>query len=125
MRISRRGVTALRPSVVWRAATAGWPVWAARGGGAAGTAAAMPAAGDAQADGFAVFGRHDGDAQVVVFVAGFHGDAAVVGEALFGDVEAGHDLEARDDGGVEVAHVGGDGDGFEDAVHAVTEADGV
>ena len=79
---------------------------------------------DPQADGLAVLGGHDGDAQVVFFAGGFHGDATVMGEPFFGDVEAGHDFQARDDGPVELAEVGGNGDVLEQAVDAVLQADG-
>ena len=34
-----------------------------------------------------------------------HGDAAIVGQALFGNIQARHDLEPRDDRRVQVAHV--------------------
>ena len=50
-------------------------------------------------------------------------DAPVLGEAALGDVEAGHDLDAGDDGGGEV---GRRGFGFvEDAVVAVADAETV
>ncbi len=83
------------------------------------------AAEDAKADGLAVLGGHNGDAQVVFFIAGFHGDAPVMGQAFFGDVQAGHDFEPRDHRRMEEAHVGGQRDGFEHAVHAVAQADRV
>ena len=43
------------------------------------------------------------DAQIDVPAVDHGADAAVLGQAAFGDVEVGHDLEARDDGGVHVA----------------------
>jgi hypothetical protein len=83
------------------------------------------AAEDTEADRFAVFGGDDGDAEVIVFAGGFHGDTAVVGQAFFGDIEAGHDFEAGDDGGVEGAESWGDGYVLEDTVDTILEADGV
>ena len=50
----------------------------------------------AQHDLFAVHGGHDGDAQVVVLAADADAHAPVLRQAAFGDVQAAHDLEARD-----------------------------
>ena len=85
---------------------------------------ALPAQ-NAQADRFAVLGGHDRDAQVVFLIAGLHGDAAVVGQPLFGNVQARHDLEPRDDRRMQVTHVGRHGHRFQNPVHAIPEADGV
>ena len=50
---------------------------------------------------FAVHGRHDRNAQVDGRAANGDLDAAVLRQPALGDVEAGHDLEARDDGGAQ------------------------
>ena len=46
----------------------------------------------------AVRGRQGADAQVDVPAVDHGADAAVLGQAALGDVQVGHDLEARDDG---------------------------
>ena len=52
-----------------------------------------------QHDALAVVGRQRADAEVDLLLADLHLDAAVLGQALLGDVDAGHDLEAGDDRG--------------------------
>ncbi len=49
---------------------------------------------------FAVHARHDRDAEVDGLAAHAQPEAAVLRHALLGDVELGHDLDARDDGAV-------------------------
>jgi hypothetical protein len=53
-----------------------------------------------------VRGRHGGNAQVELLALHAQHDAAVLRQAALGDVELGHDLDARDHRGGEVA--GGD-----------------
>ena len=57
------------------------------------------------------------DAQVDLLAADLQRDAAVLGDAPLGDVEVGHDLEAADDAGVDLAGLGGHL--VQDAVDAV------
>ena len=85
---------------------------------------ALPAQ-DAEAHRLPMLGGHDGDAQIVFLVAGLHRDAAVVRQALFGDVQAGHDLEPGDHRGVQVAHVRRHRHRLQDAVDPVAQPDGV
>ena len=76
-----------------------------------------------QDDRFAVIGGQGADAEVHVDLVDDHLDAAVLGEAFFGDVDAGHDFEAADE---RAFHAQGDAvalDAF--AVDAVADADAV
>src|SRR5439155_12038869 len=65
---------------------------------------------DSQHDRFAVDHRDDRDADVDLAAGDFELDAAVLRQALFGDVQVRQNLDAADDGGVEAAdgagHVG-------------------
>src|SRR5437870_2920581 len=73
-------------------------------------------------DGFLpVDGGEGGDAEVDLVGVVAELDAAVLGEAAFGDVEVGHDLDAGDEGGLEA--LGGDHDLVEDAVHPEADAE--
>ena len=69
---------------------------------------------DAQDHRLAVHGGHRGDAQVDVLAAHRELDAAILGQAALGDVEARHDLDARDDRGAQLQ-----GRRFDLAQHAV------
>ena len=55
----------------------------------------------AQHDALAVGGGQRGYAHVHLAAGQAQGDAAILGQALFGDVEAGHDLDPRGHGGVQ------------------------
>ncbi len=57
-----------------------------------------PAIEDAQHRAFAVNRRHQRDAEVDVLAAHRQADAPVLGDAAFGDVQPGHDLDARENG---------------------------
>ena len=57
---------------------------------------------------FAVLGGDGGEAEVGGLGADGGGEASVLGESGFGDVEVGNDLEARDDGAVKLPGVGDD-----------------
>src|ERR1035437_9132754 len=50
----------------------------------------------------AVDGGHDGDAEIDQAVLIAHAEAPVLRDALLGDIEFAHDLDARDDGGLPV-----------------------
>ena len=78
---------------------------------------------EAERDALGVDRRDGGDADVEGVVAGAVVDAAVLGEALLGDIEARHDLEARDDGVLVAEEVLRHGHGHEEAVHAVADAE--
>ena len=54
-------------------------------------------------DAFAVEGGQRGDAQIHFAAQDFDLDAAILRQAALGDVELGHQLQARDDGGLELA----------------------
>ena len=75
------------------------------GGHAQAVEAALAAAlvEQAQHDAFAVGGGQGGDAHVHLPAGQAQGDAAILRQALFGDVEAGHDLDARGHRGVQGA----------------------
>lgn len=73
-------------------------------------------------DAFAMDGGHGADADVDAFAAVMDLDVAVLGKEPFGDVHVGHDLDAGDQGGMEVSGRGRLG--LEDAVDAVAEFDG-
>ena len=62
---------------------------------------------DAHHDRFAVHRRHGGHAQVDLLALHAQPDAAVLRQAPLGDVEVGHDLDARDHRGGRAA-CGGD-----------------
>ncbi len=69
---------------------------------------------------FTVFFEHRGDAEIDGAAFEQDMDAAVLGEAAFGNVESGHDFDAADDGGV---HVVRGADFFvEAAIDAVADA---
>ena len=55
-----------------------------------------------QDDAFAVHGRHGGDAQVDFLTAIDQTDTAVLGQAGFGDIEVGHQLDARNHRGAQI-----------------------
>ena len=77
-------------------------------GQADGLAAQLPAGLVQQAghDLFAVDGGQRGDTQVDVLVAHLHVEASVLGHAALGDVQAGHDLHAAGDRGLQLARHG-------------------
>ena len=83
------------------------------------------AAKNAQTDRLPVFGGDDRDAQVIFLLARLHGDATVVSQPLFGNIQARHDLEPRHDRRVQVTHVRRHGHRFQHSVHAIPKADGV
>ena len=64
-------------------------------------------------------GGHDGDAQVVVFAADADAHAPVLRQAAFGDVQAAHDLEPRDQGQLHL--LGRRGRVHQDAIDAVAQ----
>src|SRR5262249_24994813 len=76
------------------------------------------------ADAFAVAHRDDGDADVDLASLDAHLDAPVLGQPLLGDVEAGHDLDAADDGGLEAVDLGRQVLDLQQAVDAVADAQG-
>ena len=78
---------------------------------------------EAEGDGLGVDGRRGGDADIEDGGVGLEVDAAVLRETFFGDVEARHDLEARDNGVLEAEEVLRDGHGDEQAVDAVADAE--
>ena len=63
---------------------------------------------DAHHDALAVDARQRHDTQVDVAAVDDQTDAAVLGQALLGDVQLGHDLHARDDAGGHLARHGRD-----------------
>src|SRR5690606_14098512 len=77
----------------------------------------------AKGDGFGVDGGDGGDADVEVGGAGAEVDASVLRQAFFGDVEARHDFEARDDGVLEAQEVFRHGHGDQQAIDAVADAE--
>ena len=73
-------------------------------------------------DAFAVDHRDDRDADVDLAAVDAHLDAAVLRQALLGDVEPGHDLEAADDGRLEAVDLRRQGLRLQHAVDAVADA---
>src|SRR3989442_1286436 len=78
---------------------------------------------DAEHDRLAVDHRDHRYAQVDLAPANLEPDAPVLREALLGDVEVAEDLDARDDGGVELADLARDVGLVEHAVDAVAHAE--
>jgi hypothetical protein len=68
-------------------------------------------------------GRDGGDAHIDVLVPHAHVEAAVLGQALLGDVHLGHDLDARDQGRLDP--LGRGEQVVEDPVHAVAHGEAV
>ena len=64
-------------------------------------------------------GRQGRDADIDILAGDAHAEAAVLGEALLGDIESGYDLDARDDGGMRF--VRRPQRFVEDAVDAITD----
>src|ERR1035441_9707332 len=58
---------------------------------------------EAHDDALAVEGGQGGNAEVDFAADDFDLDAAILGEAALGNIELGHELEAADDGGLELA----------------------
>ena len=77
----------------------------------------------AQAHALGVDGGDGGDADVERTADGLEVDATVLREAALGNVEARHDLEARDDGVLEAQQVLRQRHGHEQAVNAVADAE--
>ena len=75
----------------------------------------------ADGDALAVRGGHGGDAHVDLLAGDLAANTTVLRQALLGDVEAGHDLDAGDDAGE--VRLGGALDLVEDAVDAVADGD--
>jgi hypothetical protein len=78
---------------------------------------------EAEGDAFAVDGGDGGDADIDFLAFDADVDAAVLGEAFFGDIHAGHDFDAGEDGGLVTFKLGGHRGLVEDAVDAVTDAE--
>ena len=74
----------------------------------------------AQHDFFAMHRGHDGNAQIKILAGHLDAHAAVLRQPALGDVEAGHDFEAR--GQRQLHLLGRRGGVHEHAVHAVTQA---
>lgn len=72
---------------------------------------------------FAVDGGDGGDADIDFFPFDADVDATVLGEALFGDVHAGHHLNAGEDGGLVAFELGGHRCLVQDSIDAVTDAE--
>ena len=78
---------------------------------------------EAQAHALGVDGGDGGDADVERAADGLEVDAAVLRQAALGDVEARHDLEARDDGVLEAQQIFRQRHGHKQAVDAVADAE--
>ena len=78
---------------------------------------------EAEADIFAVDAWDCGHADIDRLAGDFQGDAAVLGAAALGNVEAGHDFQAGDHGILEHFNPLGDGCFVENAVDAVADAE--
>ena len=76
-----------------------------------------------QGDAFAFDGGDGGDADVDELATDLEVDPAILGEAAFGDVELGHDLEAGEHRLLELLDVFGNGDFAEATVDAVAHAE--
>ena len=75
-----------------------------------------------QRNGFAVGGRHCGYADVDILSADPYADSAIHRQTLFGDIEVGHDLYSRNDGGLQAVQLRRHVDLVKHAVDAVANA---
>ena len=78
---------------------------------------------EAQAYAFPVGGGQGGDADVNVLALDPHADTAILRQALLGDIHVRHDLDARNDGGLEPGQLRRERGLVEDAVHAVADTE--